>query len=436
MIHQIWQQAQSIAVQTPESRNRYIDFLRAASILCVVFGHWLMASALHDPTTDTVTPISTLEVLPWTQWLSWIFQVMPIFFFVGGYSNALSLQSAEKKNLSYPEWFTGRLHRLLTPLLSLLISWGVIALVMNLIGVDNEKIAAISQMALVPTWFLSIYAMICMLAPASYRFWKKYGWSSFFVYVALAIATDIAFFNSGIQATGLMNYFWVWLAVHHLGFAWHDRRIASPMPMFLIGIAGWALLYALVFIGPYPLAMAGSPAEEVSNSLPPKITLITLGIAQFGLIVAFEKPMQNLLKSLRLWTSTVLISSMIMSIYLWHMTLLLLVIALCWLLGGIGLHEYPGTAEWWMYRPIWMIGLFLLLLPVAQLFSPLERRSRPKDQPFPATLQLVLGTIIAAAGIGIAAMFGYTGNLTSMIFILSFIGAIGGAALCGVRVRH
>ena len=40
----IWAQASVLAVKTPESRNRYVDFLRALSICAVVFGHWLMAA--------------------------------------------------------------------------------------------------------------------------------------------------------------------------------------------------------------------------------------------------------------------------------------------------------------------------------------------------------------------------------------------------------
>jgi hypothetical protein len=39
----IWAQASHLASKTPESRNRYVDFLRAVSICAVVFGHWLMA---------------------------------------------------------------------------------------------------------------------------------------------------------------------------------------------------------------------------------------------------------------------------------------------------------------------------------------------------------------------------------------------------------
>jgi hypothetical protein len=33
-----------VAARTRETRNRYVDFLRAASIVIVVIGHWLMAA--------------------------------------------------------------------------------------------------------------------------------------------------------------------------------------------------------------------------------------------------------------------------------------------------------------------------------------------------------------------------------------------------------
>ncbi len=52
---------QQMAEQTPESRNRYVDFLRAASIMVVVFGHWLMAAPVitepgSRPTTFSPAP--------------------------------------------------------------------------------------------------------------------------------------------------------------------------------------------------------------------------------------------------------------------------------------------------------------------------------------------------------------------------------------------
>ena len=38
-----WARALHLAEQTPESRNRYVDLLRAIAISCVVLGHWTMA---------------------------------------------------------------------------------------------------------------------------------------------------------------------------------------------------------------------------------------------------------------------------------------------------------------------------------------------------------------------------------------------------------
>ena len=38
----IWSRAAEVAAATPDTRNRYVDFLRALSICAVVVGHWLI----------------------------------------------------------------------------------------------------------------------------------------------------------------------------------------------------------------------------------------------------------------------------------------------------------------------------------------------------------------------------------------------------------
>lgn len=60
---------------------------------------------------------------PQLHWLTWLFQVMPIFFIVGGYSNAVSLESAKRKGIAYGGWLSARLNRLVAPLLVLVIAW-------------------------------------------------------------------------------------------------------------------------------------------------------------------------------------------------------------------------------------------------------------------------------------------------------------------------
>lgn len=190
----IWSQAQAIAAATPPDRNRYADLLRALSILFVITGHWLMTTADYEPATGILTPVIALEVVDWSAWLTWAFQVMPIFFIVGGYSNAISLAGAKRKNVNYAQWLTGRLQRLLTPLTVLVIFWALLATALNLAGIAEERIRFYSQAALVPTWFLAIYTMIVLLAPLSYRFWQRWGYASLAVYILAAIAVDAAFF--------------------------------------------------------------------------------------------------------------------------------------------------------------------------------------------------------------------------------------------------
>ena len=43
----IWAQAKELAAATPEERNRYVDFLRAVSILVVITGHWLVVALYY-----------------------------------------------------------------------------------------------------------------------------------------------------------------------------------------------------------------------------------------------------------------------------------------------------------------------------------------------------------------------------------------------------
>ena len=431
----IWSKAREIALATPDERNRYVDFLRAISIAFVITGHWLITTAFYDTSSGAMTPVRVLDILPWTNWLTWVFQVMPVFFIVGGYSNAVSLESARKKRLGYATWLTGRLHRLLKPLLLLVLAWAAISIALNLAGIEESTIRLLSRSALLPTWFLAIYTMIVLLAPLSYRLWRRWGYVSMMIYIGLAILVDVLFFTAGAQWAGWSNYFWVWLAMHHLGFAWRDGRLGRPPLLLAISILSLLALSAMILLGPYPVAMAGSPGDEVSNTLPPKVTLIALGLCQFGLLMAIEKPMQRLLATVNLWTATVIVNSMIMTIYLWHMTVLLAVLVVSYLTGGLGTTLAPGSAQWWLTRPLWLAALGALLVPVALALSPLERGTRPQASPTPSAARLVAGAMMAGLGITLVTLLGFDGKLLSITTTGAAALVIGGAWLCGISPR-
>ncbi len=426
----IWSLASEMAAKTPQDRNRYVDFLRALSILVVIIGHWLIATA-HYVDGD-LTSGHLLKSEPQLQWLTWIFQVMPIFFIVGGYSNAVSLESARAKGVAYGGWLAARLNRLVAPLLLLLIAWAALAVIMSLFGVSDPVIQMASRAALIPTWFLAIYIAVVMLAPLTYKFWQRLGFVSFWIFVAIAALTDAAFFAADVRWLGWSNYFWVWLAVHHLGFAWRDDRMGSAGRLLAYAAVGFLVLWLLVFRGPYPLAMVGSPDEGLSNTLPPKITLLALGVLQFGLLLSLESPMRRVLNGLRLWTATVLINSMIMTVYLWHITVMVVFVAVLYLAGGPGLGIEPGTTEWWWSRPVWVGVLLVLLLPIALLLSPLERRSRSADAAVPAPARQVAGAIMICLGVALLAMYGFGGGPFPRLDLAAFSLVVVGSGISGL----
>ena len=428
----IWTQASQMAAQTPAERNRYVDFLRFISILVVIVGHWLIATAYMVDGEMHLGHL--LKDSTKFHWMTWLFQVMPIFFIVGGYSNAVSLESAGRKGIDYAGWLSARLNRLVAPLLVLLIAWGVIAVLLVLSGASPENVKMISRGALIPTWFLAIYIMIVMLAPAAYKFWQRFGFASFWAFVVAAVLTDVVFYKFNLRWFGYANYFFVWLAVHHLGFAWRDDRMGGAFKLLSYSALGFASLWLLVTYGPYPLAMVGSP-DEVSNSAPPKVTLIALGVFQFGLLLSLEKPMRRALNGLRLWTATVLINSMIMTVYLWHMTLMIVFVALLYLAGGPGLGIEPATTEWWLSRPLWIGVLFILLLPVALLMSPLERRARSADSPIPSAARQIVGAVMLCFGITMLVMIGYDGTPTTRLDLGAISLVVVGAGISGLLPR-
>jgi fucose 4-O-acetylase-like acetyltransferase len=419
-----WVQAQVLAASTPESRNRYVDFLRAVSIFAVVFGHWLMAAPYFSEGAIHID--SMLAYQEWTRWLTWAFQVMPVFFLVGGYSNSISWQSAQRKGQSYSEWLQVRLQRLVGPVLPLLVMWIFLSVGAQWAGISPEMVKAASQMALIPVWFLSVYIMVVVLVPITYRAWQSYGFKSFVLLVLVAAVDDILFFAADLQGLGWLNYGFVWLAVHQLGYAWRDGYLAGARQGLAWAVGGAIVLIGLITLGPYPVSMVSVPGQEVSNSLPPKLSILTLGVVQCGLLLSFEAPMRRWLAKSTPWAAVVLVNSMIMTVFLWHLTASTLAIGCTLLFNGIGLNVAPGSVAWWAIRPVWIVIYMLALLPFALGFGRFERSS-PDSQIYPSWRLVSSSTLICVGlatmvlnGVVISSWFDWQAGM----LLLPFAGAI------------
>ncbi|MDD9922895.1 MAG: acyltransferase, partial [Boseongicola sp.] len=132
----LWARAKWAAERTPDSRNRAIDLYRAIAILFVIFGHWLLVAAVDRDNSLQLSIL--LAEQPWTQYATWVAQVMPVFFFVGGFSNSLSWKSALRDNEKARTWAATRLSRLLVPTVPLVIVWAVLAVIASQAGMETE----------------------------------------------------------------------------------------------------------------------------------------------------------------------------------------------------------------------------------------------------------------------------------------------------------
>lgn len=405
----LWSQALELARATPASRNRYVDLLRAISILAVVFGHWL-AAAPYRGSSGALEFTHLLAAAPSSQYLTWVIQVMPVFFFVGGYSNGISWRAAAKRGGDYSTWLDGRLRRLIAPTIPVVVLWGALGLLAPRLGVDPEWAARGSQVALIPLWFLAVYLMIALLVPLTHRLWERLGLASLLVLGLPAFALDAWFFlrepGTLTPLACWLNYLAVWCTVHQLGYAWLDGRLTGGRRVFMLAL-GLGGVVAATRLGPYPLSMVGVPGDEVSNTTPPKAVILLLGIAQVGGVLLLEGFARRWLARERAWALTVLVNGMIMTVFLWHMTVLVLGTALAQAAGGWGLEAVPPSGSWWTWKLAWL-ALWTLGLLIA--VGPLVRFERPRAGIAAPAWRQVVAALAFSTGLGLMAYGGVAGS--------------------------
>ncbi|MCT1618774.1 acyltransferase family protein [Janibacter hoylei] len=391
-----------LAAATPDTRNRVVDLYRAVAIGVVVLGHWLMAAVVVRD--GELAMANTLDLVPPLQGLTWVLQVMPLFFLVGGYANATSWRSARAKGDTWATWQRARLRRLMTPVLPLLIAWLAICSVGVAAGVSPDLLRTASQSALVPTWFLAAYVLVVAVAPVTLALWERYGWWSFVGGMAVAAVVDLVSISTGSILVGFLNYLFVWASVHQLGYAWRDGALDGARRRLALSALGLAAVSALVWVGPYPVGMVGT-GQPVENSYPARVTLLFLGMFQIGLALLAERRLQAWLQRPAAWRATIAVNARIMTLYLWHMTAMLGLVGLSLALGGRGLHLEPATGAWWATRPAWFAVCGVVSVALIAVFGRLEDPSVDL-RPAPRVWRPVVATVAVCGGLAVMAKSG------------------------------
>ena len=397
----------TLADATPASRDRVVDFLRAASICAVVVGHWTIGIVWWQDGVLRTT--SAIGVTSWLWLATWVLQVMPIFFFVGGFSNLVSLDAARRRGESDGSFVRSRAMRLLRPSLVFFIVWGAIDVAMHLLDVgastgprlvgDTTLLRLFlppgATLPFGPLWFLGVYLVIVAVAPWMIALHRRFRWWVPVVMIAGAIGADVIGFQGGWSAVRWCNVAFVLLLPHQLGFFYADGTFdraskAALWGMVATGLGGLVLLTNPPFwklfgdarfqwftgIGAYPKSLLGTDVEVVSNAYPPTVCFLLGGIWTIGAVMLARPYLQRWLQHRRPWKATIAVNAVIMTLFLWHMTAYLCAVLVLWPLGLA--REHDSTAAWWLQRPLILGVSGLFLLGLIAVFGRFERpRTRP-----------------------------------------------------------
>lgn len=388
-------------VATPAVRDTGIDLVRSLCVVAVVLLHAIMVG-VHvvdgRPVFDNAST-GTWWIVP----VSWVLQVMPLFFVIGGFSGLLASRAALARGGDARSFIAGRVHRLLRPAVVTIAVVGAALCALLLLGVPADLVAVAGYRYGQPLWFLAVFLLCQALLPALAHAHRARPTLSLGLLVSAAVAVDLSRALSGIEALGFLNLAFVWLALQQIGFFLADGRIDALSRRTRIRLGLGAVVTLLL-----AFATGYWSADLIAHINPPTTALILVGVAQTCALSLHRTRLSAFSRRPVAAALTTFIGARTMTIYLWHMPVLLAMAgatALVAIAEGARLPEI-GSADWWSGRPLWLAAALALTAVVALPFTRFEMRRAPL--PTDSTERLVLAVLSGLIGVVLLLVTGTT----------------------------
>jgi len=401
MTTRVFPSAAEIAQRTPADRDRAIDVIRIVSLTGVVAGHTVMATSIIDNGVFRWGNLLTTSVI--FQALTWVFQIMPLFFFAGVAASAGSYRSGT----SWGGWLLKRCTRLYRPVFYYLVFWAVALLILKpLLPIHvYEPVAGISTQLL---WFLGAYVLVLAAVPLLVRITtlRRLVTAVAGTYALVALVDVIRINDHSWAALGYANFV-VWLIPGMLGVAYR-RELLTAAAALRVGLAMLAVNVAMVWVGPYELSLVGIETQHIKNMTPPSLLLAGHAIMMCAFAIAAAPAISRWAARPQVWRLAVIGNTGAMTLYLWHMPALL---GMHLAFDLAGLPRYPGQPHFLVlsvYQLTIMAalvaGLFLLLRPLENNPLPLWDGGRVSA---PGWRSAAVGTLLVIAGAATLASVGW-----------------------------
>ncbi|MGV0606630.1 acyltransferase family protein [Mycolicibacterium sp. XJ1904] len=366
---------------TPDSRDRVVDAARALSILVVTLWHWTL-SVTHRTADGALAMPNPIHAVPGGWLATWVLQVMPLFFLVGGYANLVGWQRARANGVSSSRFVVDRLRRLLVPTAVWAVVWLAGELIAAMLPGPHRWMWEWFPGYLVPLWFLGVYGLLIATVPVTATLHARFGSRVLVVFVGLIAVGSVLGRGVGLAWAEWATVPLVWLFCHQLGFAWRSWQLGSRPVAQRLAVAGAGLvtLVALTMFAGYPRSMVATVGETESNIFPTNAAIAALAVFQLGLVALITPTAARVLRRPRVWKPVVALNVVAITVFLWHMTAYLVVV---WVYEGLG-HTLPvePTADWWAQRWLWLLAPFAVLMVLIAVFSPVETMTRrPRSKP-------------------------------------------------------
>ena len=352
-------------------RDELVDLLRSLATTTVVLWHWVFTILVwraDGPHADN--PIGYVSGL-WS--LTWVLQVMPLFFVTGGFVHARAWARDRQKPGAWAKFVKRREVQLGLPALLLIaVVAGAGTSIALLHEGEDPWVTRSVLLVLSPLWFLVVYMVLVCLVPIADRLDRRWGELVPIAMVALTMAVDLVRFRFGHPEVAWLNMLFVWGAAHQIGWSWERLRNAPKRFGHALMLTGFAALVGLTNMGLYPRSMVGttSTADRFSNMGPPTLPIVALLIFQVGLVVAYRDRILEVAERPLVQRFVSWLSANAMPLFLWHAVGFALFYALMRFFTSV--PEEPSLL-WWLTRPLWAIGPALLTIPLLALTRGMRR---------------------------------------------------------------
>ncbi|WP_261624388.1 acyltransferase [Nesterenkonia marinintestina] len=367
------------------NRDLSVDLVRVLCLLAVVAIHTAMVGiGGQGGELELSNPLTGLWFFAVGTWLG---QVMPLFFLLGGFGAYMAMsrrsgedtdrRSGESDEGSFGEHLRRRTLRLGLPAAVFYSVVAVVALILLLAGSPPEMLDSALEGAGDPLWFMAAFLICQGFVRAQHRLVVSGGPRRLCAVAAATVAGIVCIdavrlmllAREGLEggavgvvgttgtpadALGLLNMWLLWPLLQLIGMLLAHGSLSG------VRAWAWAVTALCSFAATAALATwAPYPTDMLMNLNPPTLPLLTIGLTHLALFqllrpvlgaAAVVRPIQGVMA---------LVASRAMHLYLWHMTVIILLNGLLWLSG---VAPEPGEPTWWWTRiPLYLLAVGLTL---------------------------------------------------------------------------